>query len=188
MWYFYLTEDKQTKNPGHKEQELRSSKNSSSAWEKRKEPAAQVQPHPQSPQECLSDAQWNGTELSREDFFAHTPGSRQSQRRQVSADAEGRAGTAPGLISLSSQTFLGAWSAGQFVECLSSSGFDPQYRRNQAWYRLLFLALERWRQKNQKSKGYGQLRKELEARLGINLRTCIKTTNKQQQQQKNKKH
>jgi hypothetical protein len=94
----FLSDGRQTnkKNPGHKEQELRFSKNSSTGWERREEAVAQVQPLPQ---ERLSDAQWYGTELSREDFSTHTPGFRQSQRRQISADAEGRAGTAPGQVS-----------------------------------------------------------------------------------------
>lgn len=35
---------------------------------------------------------------------------------------------------------------------MSSPGLDTQYRKNQAWYVLLFLALEKWGQENQKFK------------------------------------
>lgn len=35
---------------------------------------------------------------------------------------------------------------------MSSPGLDTQYRKNQARYVLLFLALERWGQENQKFK------------------------------------
>lgn len=35
---------------------------------------------------------------------------------------------------------------------MSSPGLEPQYRKNPAWYMLLFLALERQKQENQKFK------------------------------------